>query len=112
MDLNIDSDTPVVPDTTRHLLLATYLGCVVLAAVIVITLLDQIHVGKTEADPEFSQTSFELSLATARMLKDTKCLLLMPMVLFLGLEQGFMFGDFTKVGPSPFISFLFLFSAA
>ncbi|GFR97772.1 Unc-93-like protein A [Elysia marginata] len=95
-EFEFEGETPVVSDSTRHLLLATYLGCVLLAAVIVITLLDQIHVGKTEADPEFSQTSLELSLATARMLKDTKCLLLMPMVLFLGLEQGFMFGDFTK----------------
>ncbi|GFO34077.1 unc-93-like protein a [Plakobranchus ocellatus] len=96
VELDMTGEAPSVADTTRHLLLATYLGCVVLAAVIVITLLDQIHIGKTEADPEFSQSSLELSLATVRMLKDTKCLLLMPMVLFLGLEQGFMFGDFTK----------------
>ena len=99
-DLDIESDTHSVSDATKHLLLATYLGCVLLAAVIVVILLDQIHIGKTEADPEFSQSSLQLSLATARMLKDTKCLLLMPMVLFLGLEQGFMFSDFTKVGKS------------
>ncbi|CAL1547909.1 unnamed protein product, partial [Lymnaea stagnalis] len=83
--------------STRYMLLTTYLACGVMAAVVVMSLLDQIHVGKTEADPEFSQSSWELCLSTVKMLKDTKCLLLMPMVVFVGLEQGFMFGDFTKV---------------
>lgn len=86
-----------IPDSTRYMLLATYLTCGVMAAVVVVALLDQIHLGKTEADPEFSQSSWELCLATVKMLKDTKCLLLMPLVIFVGLEQGFMFGDFTKV---------------
>lgn len=87
-----------ITDSTRYMLLTTYLACGVMAAVVIVALLDQIHVGKTEADPEFSQSSWELCLATIRMLKDTKCLLLMPLVMFVGLEQGFMFGDFTKVG--------------
>ncbi|XP_059152470.1 protein unc-93 homolog A-like, partial [Physella acuta] len=85
-----------ISDSTRYMLLTTYLACGVMAAVVVMSLLDQIHLGKTEADPEFSQSSWELCLSTVKMLKDTKCLLLMPMVVFVGLEQGFMFGDFTK----------------
>lgn len=86
-----------IPDATRYMLLTSYLACGVMAGVVVVALLDQIHLGKTEADPEFSQSSWELCLATVKMLKDTKCLLLMPLVTFVGLEQGFMFGDFTKV---------------
>ncbi|CAG5117932.1 unnamed protein product [Candidula unifasciata] len=85
-----------ISDSTRYMLLTTYLACGVMAAVVIVALLDQVPVGKTEADPEFSQSSWELCLATIRMLKDTKCLLLMPLVIFVGLEQGFMFGDFTK----------------
>ncbi|KAI8783170.1 protein unc-93 A [Biomphalaria glabrata] len=92
----------IIADSTRYMLLTTYLACGVMAAVVIVSLLDEIHIGKTEADPEFSQSSWELCLSTVKMLKDTKCLLLMPMVVFVGLEQGFMFGDFTKVGHSSF----------
>lgn len=86
-----------IPASTLYLLLTSYLTCGVMAAVVVIALVDPIQLEKSKSDHEFSQSSRQLCLATVGMLKDSKCLLLMPFVVFVGLEQGFMFGDFTKV---------------
>lgn len=89
-----------VPDATKYMLLTTYLACGLMGMVIVVALVDQVHVGKRSADPEFSLTSFELFASTLKMLRDSKCCLLVPLVVFMGLEQGFMFSDFTKVSGS------------
>lgn len=89
--------TVVIPDSTKYMLLTTCLGCGLMGIVIVVALLDHCNVGKRNADPEFEQTSWELFMSTAKMLKDSKCCLLIPLVIFTGLQQGFMFSDFTKV---------------
>ncbi|KAL8562043.1 hypothetical protein ACOMHN_031814 [Nucella lapillus] len=85
-----------IPESTRYMLLTTCLACGLMGIVIVVALVDQVKVGKRSADPEFSLTSLELCMSTVRMLKDSKCCLLVPLVIFMGLEQGFMFSDFTK----------------
>ncbi|XP_046559343.1 protein unc-93 homolog A-like [Haliotis rubra] len=85
-----------IPDSTRYMLLSIYLGCGIMGIVILVALVDKSNVGKQDADPEFSLSSKELFLSTLKMFKDSKCVLLIPLVMFVGLEQGFMFGDFTK----------------
>lgn len=37
-------------------------------------------------------------LATIRLLKDRRLLLLIPMTIYSGLEQSYLWGEFTKVG--------------
>ena len=96
-ELGSTSSPAVVPDSTKYMLLITCLGCGLMGIVIVVALLDHVNVGKRNADPEFSLTSWELCVSTVKMLRDSKCCLLIPLVLFMGLEQGFMFSDFTKV---------------
>ncbi|XP_041349309.1 protein unc-93 homolog A-like [Gigantopelta aegis] len=86
----------IIPDSTRYLLLSIYLGCGIMGIVILVALLDRGNVGDKDVDPASNLTSCELALSTLKMFKDSKCLLLIPLVLFVGLEQGFMFGDFTK----------------
>lgn len=87
----------LIPDSTKYMLLTTYLACGLMGIVIVVALVDQVHVGKRNADPEFALTSFELFMSTLKMLRDSKCCLLIPLVIFMGMEQGFLFSDFTKV---------------
>ena len=96
-ELGSTSSPAVIPESTKYMLLITCLGCGLMGIVIVVALVDHVNVGKRNADPEFSLTSWELCLSTLKMLKDSKCCLLIPLVLFMGLEQGFMFSDFTKV---------------
>ncbi|KAK7494021.1 hypothetical protein BaRGS_00014679 [Batillaria attramentaria] len=90
------SSATLIPDSTKYMLLTTYLACGLMGIVIVVALVDHVTVGKRDADPEFSLTSFELFMSTLKMLRDSKCCLLIPLVAFMGLEQGFMFSDFTK----------------
>lgn len=83
-----------IPESTKIMLLSIYLGCGVMGIVIVISLLD---CGKESTSGIDNLTTKELFLATLQMFKDSRCQLLMLMVIFVGLEQGFMLGDFTKV---------------
>ena len=39
----------------------------------------------------------QLVLATVRLLKDHRMVLLIPLTIYSGLEQGFITGDFTRV---------------
>ena len=88
----------VIPETTKYMLLSIYLGCGIMGAVILLALLDKDVVGSKNLNAEVQITTKELFMSTIKMLKDSRCQLLIPLVLFVGLEQGFIFGDFTKVG--------------
>lgn len=103
MDEEIDQDAyskdtiSLIPESTRIMLLSIYLGCGVMGIVILVSLLDQSKRSKIRRNKDDELSSKELFLATIKMLRDYKCQLLILMVIFTGLEQGFMFSDFTKV---------------
>ncbi|XP_052801080.1 protein unc-93 homolog A-like [Mya arenaria] len=84
-----------IPEDIKFMLLGIYLGCGTMAVVILIALLDG-DVGSKRINNDLKITVKELFLSTIHMLKDSRCQLLIPLVLFVGLEQGFIFGDFTK----------------
>ena len=94
-DINSTHDTEI-PEKIRFMLLSIYLGCGIMAAVILMALLDRC-VGSKRINNDLKITTRELFFSTINMLKDSRCQLLVPLVLFVGLEQGFIFGDFTKV---------------
>ena len=81
---------------TKIMLLSIYLGCGMMGIVILISLFDQHKNSKLKCRDD-TLSSREIFLSTLKMFKDTKCLLLLVIVVFVGLEQGFMFSDFTKV---------------
>jgi len=85
-----------IPENIKFMLLGIYLGCGVMAVALLIALLDG-NVGSKRINKDLRITMKELFLSTIKMLKDSRCQLLIPLVLFVGLEQGFIFGDFTKV---------------
>lgn len=84
-----------ISDDSRHMLLGVYLICGIMGAIIMMALMDNEGQNKEE-EICGCVSSRELCLATIKMLGDYRCQLLIPLVLFLGLQQGFLFGDFTK----------------
>lgn len=90
------SRDPEIPETIKYMLLCIYLGCGFLGAVILVAFLDK-NVGSKRINNDLKITTKELFMSTVNMLKDSRCQLLIPLVFFVGLEQGFIFGDFTKV---------------
>ena len=76
-------------------LLSIYLGCGVLAMLIVIILLDRLS-GNLSRKKD-SVSGLNLLLATLKHLKDRRMQLVLPITFYSGIEQAFVFGDFTKV---------------
>ena len=74
--------------------MSIYLAVGIIAAILIGLLLDKITVlGSEKKDKGI----FSLFFATMKHLKDQRMLLLIPLTIYSGLEQGFVFGDFTKV---------------
>ena len=74
--------------------MGTYVICGVLAIIVIFSFLDEIPI----TDSEKSSTSTcKDSIATFVHMKDRKMQLLIPITIFVGLENGFVFADFTKV---------------
>ncbi len=95
-DVILHEDT-AVPLHIRNLLLGIHVGFTVMGLTLTVTLLDRGEVMVTEGKHPLSTSSHQLFLATLHMLQDPRLQLLLPLVLFIGLDQGFVFGDFTKV---------------
>jgi len=94
-DTNLPHHLAPVAMDTRHVLLTVYLCFSLLAMVLVIIQLDkqQVHTSGTKA----SMSCHQLSLESVRMFADFRLQLLLPLVIFTGLQQAFVHGDFTKV---------------
>lgn len=87
---------PIISSKPKIMLLSIYLGCGMMGIVILISLFDQHKHSRLKCRDDVL-SSKETFFATIKMFRDTKCLLLLVIVMFVGLEQGFMFSDFTKV---------------
>nr|CAD7425945.1 unnamed protein product [Timema monikensis] len=76
-----------------------YLGCMVLAVCIVSFGVDSLKSGT-------GLSGFQLLSVTLKLLKEPKQLLLMPIVMWLGVEQAFVGADYTAVrlSPQPFLT--------
>ena len=88
-----NSSVLIVPEnSTVVLLVSIYLVCGVLSIAVVLFLLDKLHDEEKEEKPPM----FRLFFATLRHLRDIRMLLIIPLTMYSGLEQGFVFADFTK----------------
>ncbi|XP_064618625.1 protein unc-93 homolog A-like [Lineus longissimus] len=97
-DLNQTMHVALIPDNSLYMLLSIYIGCSLMGVVIIVSLLDVLAPPKT-ADREWQSvqgSSRTMFCATVKMFADPRLHLLFPLVIFTGLEQGFIFGDFTK----------------
>jgi hypothetical protein len=90
-----NSSVLIVPEhSTVVILVSVYLVCGVLSIAVVFFLLDKLHDEEKKERPPM----FRMFFATLRHVKDTRMLLIIPLTMYSGLEQGFVFADFTKVG--------------
>ena len=81
---------------SRNILLGLHVICIFIAIFITTLFLDRNEVN-VDFKHSVSMSSQQLFVATLGMMKDSRLLLLIPLIIFTGLEQGFVFGDFTKV---------------
>ena len=86
-----------VTTSTRTLLLCIHAGCALTAITLTVFLLDSNETNASENERSISLSSQQLFFATLRILQDPRMLMLVPLVMFTGVEQGFVLGDFTKV---------------
>ncbi|XP_792123.3 protein unc-93 homolog A [Strongylocentrotus purpuratus] len=79
-------------ESLTYTLLSIYLVSGVIAVVIVVVFVDNLGASRKIKD----QGTFDLFCATARLMKDKKLILIIPLTIYSGLEQAFITGDFTK----------------
>ncbi|XP_054719290.1 UNC93-like protein [Uloborus diversus] len=79
----------------RHMLVAIYISCVILAAIIVALFLDPLNTEKSKSK-EGEDSVFARSIATLRQLKKADQMLLVPLTIFSGMEQAFILSEYTK----------------
>ena len=73
--------------------MSIYLAFGLLAIAVIFIFLDKVKVVRGNE----KRGVFNLLIATFKHLKNRKMQLMVPLTMFCGLEQGFVFGDFTKV---------------
>lgn len=83
-------------DTLIYTLLGIYTGSGVLAVALIAIFLDQIDVEEGKSKEESEQPVMTTVLATFRQLTDIRQILLIPLTMYSGFEQGFLSGDYTK----------------
>ena len=77
------------------MLMGIYVACGVLAILVLFAFLDEIPITGSER----RKTNICKNLiATLVHMKDRKMQMLIPISIFVGIEQSFVFADFTKVG--------------
>ena len=83
-----------VAQSTVWMLMGIYVACGIAAVLVIFFFLDKITIiGSDSRKNGFC----DLFIATFKHMKDRKMQLLIPLTIFSGLEQGFVFADFTKV---------------
>ncbi|CAG5039159.1 unnamed protein product [Parnassius apollo] len=87
------------PDSEIHEISAIYLACVVVAVLMVALLVDPLsRYGEKQrkSDPSKELTGIQLLSATAYQLKKPNQQLLIPITLWIGMEQAFIGADYTQ----------------
>ncbi|KAM5163098.1 protein unc-93 homolog A [Mantella aurantiaca] len=80
-----------------YTVLGVYTGTGILAVLLIIIFLDNIDLKDEETGKDDKRESFWITiLATFRHLQDKRQVLLIPITMWSGFEQGFLAGDFTK----------------
>lgn len=87
----------VLPKTTAAILTSVYLGVSFLALIISTVGLDKIRM-YVHQDPLERSEGLAALRAVKESFKDAKLQLAAPLAVFIGMEQAFMYADFSKVG--------------
>ncbi|XP_044531416.1 protein unc-93 homolog A-like [Gracilinanus agilis] len=79
-----------------YILLGIYTGSGILAVILVAVFLDHIPNDESETEENKGESFWSNILATFQHLKDRRQVLLIPLTMYSGFEQGFLSGDYTK----------------
>ncbi|XP_003971963.1 protein unc-93 homolog A isoform X1 [Takifugu rubripes] len=88
--------TPRPAQEVVQTLLGCYIGAGVLAMLIVAVFLDDIDRDRASRFREKREPFCKTFLATFRLLKDRRLLLVVPLTMYSGFEQSFLSGEYTK----------------
>ncbi|MBN3314452.1 UN93A protein, partial [Atractosteus spatula] len=84
------------PDTLVYTLLGSYIGVGVLAMIFVAVFLDNLDRDAAREFRDNRDPFWTVFLATFKHLSDKRQILLIPLTMYSGFEQGFLAGDYTK----------------
>ncbi|XP_015199355.1 protein unc-93 homolog A-like isoform X1 [Lepisosteus oculatus] len=84
------------PDTLVYTLLGSYIGIGVLAMIFVAVFLDNLDRDAARELRDNRDPFWTVFLATFKHLSDKRQILLIPLTMYSGFEQGFLAGDYTK----------------
>ncbi|XP_015108923.1 UNC93-like protein [Diachasma alloeum] len=83
------------PAERIHLISGIYLGCMVLASLIVAFGVDSLsRYDRGRTGSATGQSGFKLLAVTLKLLKERRQLLILPITMFIGAEQAFLFADY------------------
>lgn len=86
----------LLPCRTSTVLAGVFLGCCVVGTFVTILFIHRIRICFNHGPSEKSKFESVAETVTATF-KDSKLTFLTPLFIFIGIEQGFMFADFTRV---------------
>lgn len=86
----------VLPCRTSAVLAGVFLGCCVVGTLVTILFIHRIRICYNHGPSEKSKFDNVFQTVTATF-KDSKLTFITPLFIFIGIEQGFMFADFTEV---------------
>ena len=92
--MNTYLSSPFFPRFYQVSLCAVFIGCALAASVVFFLLLDNF---RRETEKKNKGFSMSLLLVTIKNLKDLNQILLIPLTIWSGIEQGFILSDYTKV---------------
>ncbi|XP_053316257.1 protein unc-93 homolog A-like [Spea bombifrons] len=87
---------PSPSKTLLYTLLGAYTGCGIIAVCLISIFLDKISSKNEEIVEENTESTCSMFFATFKQLTDKRQCLLIPLTIFIGLEQGFITGDYTR----------------
>lgn len=86
----------ILPCKTSTLLAGVFLGCCVVGTLVTVLFIHRIRICYNHGPTE--KAKFKNVMQTMReTFRDSKLQYITPLLIFIGIEQGFMFADFTKV---------------
>ncbi|XP_076750648.1 UNC93-like protein isoform X1 [Xylocopa sonorina] len=92
------SDSPKLerpPEERIHLISGIYLCCMIVASLIVAFAVDSLtRYDRGRSGSAAGQSGFKLLAVTLKLLKEKNQILILPIIMFIGAEQAFLFADY------------------
>ncbi|GFT67661.1 protein unc-93 homolog A [Nephila pilipes] len=92
---DVDSSSPIISPNTTKLFIYVFTSSIVVGFLIVVIFLEKVEI-LLEQDPMERSLLYQTMRQIRLILIDKNVRLALPMLIFIGIEQAFIFGDFTR----------------